>query len=105
LVHLYKLGINDIGLVAAAAELCLTEGLKVATNRRYWIDMTDMVYVPWAMRYDSRFNAAITGRREQLRFLLLDESQDTDLLQIEMLSLLVDPARSFLTAVGDRLSR
>jgi superfamily I DNA/RNA helicase len=102
LVDLYKLGINDISLVAAAAELCLREGLKVATNLRYWIDMTDMVYVPWAMRFDSRFNAAITGRREQLRFLLLDESQDTDLLQIEMLSLLVDPARSFLTAVGDR---
>lgn len=102
LVNLYKLGIKDISLVTAAAEFCLSEGLKVATNRRYWIDMTDMVWVPWAMREDSRFSAAITGRREQFRFLLLDEAQDTDLLQIEMLSLLVDPARSFLTAVGDR---
>lgn len=104
LVNLYKLGINDIGLVTAAAEFCLSEGLKVATNLRYWLDMTDMVYVPWKMatRSDSRFSAAITGKREQLKFLLLDESQDTDLLQIEMLSLLVNPARSFLTAVGDR---
>ena len=102
LVDLYKLGIKDTELVTATAEYCLDEGLKVATNRRYWIDMTDMVYVPWAMRDDSRFSAAITSRREQLRFLLLDEAQDTDLLQIEMLSLLVDPAQSFLTAVGDR---
>jgi superfamily I DNA/RNA helicase len=102
LVNLYKLGINDIELVTAAAELCLSEGLKVATNRRYWIDMTDMVWVPWVMRDDSRFSAAITGRREQFRVLLLDEAQDTDLLQIEMLSLLINPARSFLTAVGDR---
>lgn len=46
LVELYRLGIKDIGLVAAAAEYCLSEGLKVATNRRYWIDMTDMVWVP-----------------------------------------------------------
>lgn len=102
LVDLYKLGIKDIELVTAAAEFCLNEGLKVATNRRYLIDMTDMVWVPWVMREDSRFSAAITGKREQLRFLLLDECQDTDLLQIEMLSLLVDPDRSFLTAVGDR---
>jgi len=102
LVNLYKLGIKDTQLVAAAAERCLSEGLKVAVDRRYWIDMTDMVWVPWAMRSNSRFTATITGRREQLKFLLLDEAQDTDLLQIEMLSLLVDPARSFLTAVGDR---
>jgi len=104
LVDLYRLGIKDIGLVAAAAEFCLSEGLKVATNLRYWIDMTDMVYVPWKMatRSDSRFSAVITGRREQLRFILLDEAQDTDLLQIEMLSLLLNPAKSFLTAVGDR---
>ena len=102
LVNLYKLGIKDIELVTATAEYCLSEGLKLATNRRYWIDMTDMVWVPWAMRDESRFSAAITSRREQLRFLLLDEAQDTDLLQIEMLSLLVDPAQSFLTAVGDR---
>lgn len=78
------------------------EGLKVATNRRYWIDMTDMAWVPWAMRDDLRFSAAIALRREQLKFLLLDEAQDTDLLQIEMLSLLIDPAQSFLTVVGDR---
>lgn len=102
LVELYQLGIKDIELVAAAAEYCLSEGLKVATNRRYWIDMTDMVWVPWAMRNDSRFNAAIAGRRDSLKFLLLDEAQDTDLLQIEVLSLLVNPSQSFLTAVGDR---
>lgn len=102
LVDLYKLGIKDIELVTAAAEFCLNEGLKVATNRRYWIDMTDMVWVPWVMREDSRFSAAITGRKKQFRFLLLDEAQDTDLLQIEMLSLLVDPTSTFLTAVGDR---
>jgi len=102
LVELYQLGIKDIELVAAAAEYCLSEGLKVATNRRYWIDMTDMVWVPWAMRDDSRFSAALAGRREQIRFLLLDEAQDTDLLQIEMLSLLINPSQSFLTAVGDR---
>lgn len=101
LVDLYKLGIKDTQLVAAAAERCLSEGLKVAVERQYWIDMTDMVWIPWAMRSNSRFTATITGRREQLKFLLLDEAQDTDLLQIEMLSLLVDPARSFLTAVGD----
>lgn len=64
LVELYKLGIKDVELVTAAAEFCLSEGLKAATNRRYWIDMTDMVWVPWAMRSDSRFSATIIGRRE-----------------------------------------
>ena len=102
LVELYHLGIKDIKVVTQAASFCLNEGLKLATNRRYWIDMTDMVWVPWAMCNDSRFSAAISGKKEQLKFILLDEAQDTDLLQIEMLSLLIDPERSFLTAVGDR---
>lgn len=101
LVDIYQLNINDIGLLACAANQCLNYGLSEAT-KFHIIDMTDMVWVPWAKRDDSRFSAAIENKRAELRFLMLDEAQDTDQLQIEMLKLLVDPTQSFITAVGDR---
>jgi len=61
-----------------------------------------MVWVPWVSRENARFAGAIKKKREQLRVLALDEAQDTDLLQIEILSELIDPERSFLVGVGDR---
>ncbi len=102
LTDLYKLGIKGIPQVATAAVSCLSQGLKEATSSQYRIDTTDMVWVPWVLRENSRFAGAIKKRREQLRVLMLDEAQDTDLLQIEILSLLIDPERSFLVGVGDR---
>lgn len=102
LTNLYKLGIKGIPQVATAAAKCLKQGLAEATGKQYRIDTLDMVWVVWALREDARFAGAIKKKREQLRVLALDESQDTDLLQIEILSLLIDPERSFLIGAGDR---
>ena len=101
LTNLYKLGIKDPTTVGVAAAECLSQGLKEATGSQFWIDTTDMVWVPWVLRKDARFAAAITRRRDNLRVLMCDEIQDTDLLQVEILSLLIDPKRSFLIGVGD----
>ena len=102
LTELYKLGIRNIPQVAAAAQTCLTQGLKEATGSHFRIDTTDMVWVPWVLRGDARFTGAIALVRDSLRVLMVDEVQDTDILQIEILSLLIDPERSFLVGVGDR---
>lgn len=102
LTNLYKLGIRNIPAVTDAASQCLNQGLFEATERLYRIDTTDMVWVPWVMRGDSRFAGAIARKRETLRVLMTDEVQDTDILQIEILSLLIDPERSFFVGVGDR---
>lgn len=102
LTNLYKLGIRNIPAVTNAASQCLNQGLNEATGRLYHIDTTDMVWVPWVMRGDSRFAGAIASKRETLGVLITDEVQDTDILQIEILSLLIDPERSFFVGVGDR---
>lgn len=102
LTDLYKLGIKHIPGVAAAAAKCLSRGLKDATSQ-YRIDTTDMVWVPWALREDTRFAGVLAKWRSSLRVLLCDEIQDVDLLQIEVFSLLIDPERSFLIGVGDSM--
>lgn len=102
LTELYGLGINKIDGVTRAAQKCLDKGMSEAIGGRFSIDPTDMVYVPWYLREDARFRAAIAKKRAALKALMTDECQDTDILQLEMLSLLVDPARCFVTAVGDR---
>jgi superfamily I DNA/RNA helicase len=101
LTNLYKLGIKDPITVGAAAASCLGLGLKEATGSQFWIDTTDMVWVPWVLREDARFAGAIARRRDNLRVLMCDEIQDTDLLQVEIFSLLIDPEHSFLIGVGD----
>lgn len=101
LTNLYKLGIKGIPQVTKAAAKCLKQGLAEATGKQYRIDTCDMVWVVWALRADARFAGAIKQKQQQLRVVALDEAQDTDLLQIEVLSLLIDPERSFLLGVGD----
>lgn len=101
LTNFYKLGIRHIPTVTNAASQCLKQGLTEATGSLYRIDTTDMVWVPWMMREDARFAGVIARLRSTLRVLMCDEIQDTDLLQVEVLSLLLDPERSFLIGVGD----
>jgi superfamily I DNA/RNA helicase len=96
----HHIGIPNHGLKAVtdAADKCLSEGIKQGLAGR--IDFTDMSWLVWKCR--DLFSGSIASVRESLRFVAVDECQDTDQLQIEVLSLLVDPAKSFLCCVGDR---
>jgi DNA helicase II / ATP-dependent DNA helicase PcrA len=100
LVELHNLDIHPANAsnVAAIAKELLVEGLNQA--RLGVIDFTDMSWV--LVQLQDQCKGAIQTLRSKLRFVALDECQDTDQLQIEVLKLLIDPQRSFLCAVGDR---
>lgn len=85
--------------VSKAAFQCLEIGLAQAIST-YYLDYTDMSWVLWMHR--KKCEGTLEKYRSQFRMIAVDEAQDTDLLQLNILSLLVDPAESFLVAVGDR---
>lgn len=97
----HKLEIFDCGAVAIAAEKVLTKGLQSAINN-LWLDFTDQSWVLWHRRNLPSAQSAITSWRKQLKFIAVDECQDTDQLQIEILDLLRDANHSFITCVGDK---
>ncbi|XWK91805.1 MAG: UvrD-helicase domain-containing protein (plasmid) [Phormidium sp.] len=97
----HKLEIFDCGAVAIAAEKVLTKGLQSAINN-LWLDFTDQSWVLWHRRNLPSAQSAITSWRKQLKFIAVDECQDTDQLQIEILDLLRDSNHSFITCVGDK---
>lgn len=76
----------------------LDEGVRLAYTGK--IDYTDMSWI--VARDQENFSGAIASMRKQLRFVALDEAQDTDNLQLTILGLIIDPERCFLMAVGDR---
>jgi len=43
----------------------------------------------------------ITKLRRQLKVIRVDESQDTDQLQIELIASLIEPGQSFIITIGD----
>lgn len=100
LIEAHSLDIHpaNAGKVAVIAKEILVEGLAQA--RLGVIDFTDM---SWALvQIQDQCRGAINALQSQLKFVALDECQDTDQLQIEVLKLIIDPQRSFLCAVGDR---
>ena len=99
LVELHQLEITISKEVAEAASKCLSIGLQVALSN-YWLDYTDMSWVVWEKR--DVCAGTIEKYQAQFRMLAVDEAQDTDRLQLNMLSLLINPVKSFLIAVGDR---
>lgn len=84
---------------ASAAFKCLDVGRQVALSA-YWIDHTDMSWVVWENR--ELCAGTLDKYRNNFRMVAVDECQDTDLLQLNILSLLIDPAKNFLVAVGDK---
>lgn len=99
LAQLHNLGIVLNKNVARAASQCLEIGLAKAIST-YWLDYTDMSWALWM--YHKKCKGTLEKYRSQFRMLAVDEAQDTDQLQLNVLSLLVDPVKSFLVAVGDR---
>lgn len=99
LARLHGLEIIPDKNVSRAASQCLEIGLAQAIST-YYLDYTDMSWVLWMQR--KKCEGTLEKYRSQFRMLAVDEAQDTDLLQLNVLSLLVDPVRSFLVAVGDR---
>lgn len=99
LAQLHNLEIVPNKKVAKAALKCLEIGLAQATSI-YYLDYTDMSWVLWMHR--KKCEGTLAKYRSQFRMLAVDEAQDTDLLQLNVLSLLIDPIKSFLVAVGDR---
>lgn len=99
LTALHQLEITISEEVAKAASKCLSVGLQTALSN-YWLDYTDMSWVVWENR--ELCAGTLEKYRAQFRMLAVDEAQDTDLLQLNVLSLLIDPSKSFLIAVGDR---
>ena len=95
--------------ILAALNQCLQEGYQKACGQ-YWIDFTDQAWVLVAgMRnfysyeqMENNFASTFQKWSQRLKFVAVDEAQDTDPLQIELLSRLIDPSRNFLCAVGDR---
>jgi superfamily I DNA/RNA helicase len=99
LVTLHNLDLPvDKKLVEAAAK-CLKVGLQAALEN-YVIDCTDMSWVLWM--YRDKCTGTIEKWRSQFRMIAIDECQDTDILQLNILSLLIDPKQNFLVAVGDK---
>ncbi|MFK7965199.1 MAG: UvrD-helicase domain-containing protein [Burkholderiaceae bacterium] len=71
----------------------------MATLKAYQaVDFDDLIRLPVALLQQDEQAAA--GWRERLRYLLVDEYQDTNACQYELLKLLVGPRAAF-TAVGD----
>lgn len=100
LTALHQLEIPISAVVAEAARKCLSIGLQTALSN-YWLDYTDMSWVVWEKRRE--FCAGTLEKYgKQFKMLAVDEAQDTDQLQLNILSLLVNPTKSFLIAVGDR---
>lgn len=99
IVELHNLDIPINKKVVAAAAECLKMGLHDAINN-FVIDCTDMSWVLWMHRDNCK--GTIEKWRSQFRMIAVDECQDTDQLQLNILSLLIDPAKNFLVAVGDK---
>ncbi|MEG4273841.1 MULTISPECIES: UvrD-helicase domain-containing protein [unclassified Microcoleus] len=99
LVELHNLDIPVNYDVATAATQCLKVGLHDAITN-FVIDCTDMSWVLWMHR--DKCKGTLEKWRSQFRMIAVDECQDTDVLQLNILSLLVDPAKNFLVAVGDK---
>lgn len=96
--------------VLQALSICLKEGYEKALSR-YWIDFTDQAWILVAgvkglyrsqSQKEGNFVPTFQKWSHGLKFLAVDEAQDTDILQIELLSQLIDSSRNFLCAVGDR---
>ena len=99
LVELHSLDIPVNKQVVEAAVECLRIGLHDAINN-FVIDCTDMSWVLWMHRDNCK--GTLEKWRSQFRMIAVDECQDTDILQLNILSLLIDPAKNFLVAVGDK---
>ncbi len=99
LVELHNLDIPVNKKVVTAAAKCLKVGLHDAINN-FVIDCTDMSWVLWMHRTNCK--GTLEKWRSQFRMIAVDECQDTDVLQLNILSLLIDPAKNFLVAVGDK---
>lgn len=96
----HKLGIKDAVVVSVAAREVLDKGEREACHS-YVIDTEDMCWLPYQWRKERGMSAAIAHKQKQLRWIALDECQDTNTLQVEMIDLLLGD-QAFLTAVGDR---
>lgn len=99
IIELHNLEIPASVVVAEAINECLSVGHEQAVEN-YWIDYTDMSWVLWMERDNLKFT--LKQYRQQLKVIAIDECQDTDILQLNILSLLVDSATNYLIAVGDR---
>jgi superfamily I DNA/RNA helicase len=96
--------------ILAALNRCLQEGYQKACQQ-YWIDFTDQAWVLLAgmknfyhssEQVENNFAPTFQKWSQCLKFVAVDEAQDTDPMQIELLSRLIDPFHNFLCAVGDR---
>lgn len=99
IIELHNLEISPSALVVDAINECLTVGHEQAVEN-YWIDYTDMSWILWMERDNLKFT--LKQYRSQLKVIAIDECQDTDILQLNILSLLIDPATNYLIAVGDQ---
>lgn len=99
LVELHNLDIPVNKKVIAAAADCLKIGLHDAINN-FVIDCTDMSWVLWMHRDSCK--GTLEKWRNTFKMVAVDECQDTDILQLNILSLLIDPTKNFLVAVGDK---
>ncbi len=77
----------------------LSEGLKIAVESKK-IDYTDMLWLLW--KEQKKYQGIIEKWRGKLKFIGVDESQDLNLLQIEVLKILHNPQTNFFCFVGDR---
>lgn len=105
IIKLYSIPIktdeDEFRFVIKAAELVLKEARRQALEERI-IDFTDMAWIPWIEREEPRFARQFENMRNMIKFFFLDECQDSNVLQNNILKLIIDPTKSFLTAVGDR---
>ena len=90
---------EKLAKVAHWSDLVLKEGI-IASVENKTIDYTDMLWVLW--KEQGRFRGAIDKWRAKLKFIGVDESQDLNLLQIEVLKILHNPTTNFFCFVGDR---
>ena len=99
LIELHNLDLPVSKKLATAAAECLKVGLNNALTK-FVIDCTDMSWVLWMHR--DKCTGTLEKWRSQFRMIAVDECQDTDILQLNILSLLIEPTKNFLVAVGDK---
>lgn len=108
--HIAHAGSTQEKTILKALNKIFQEGYRKAFIG-YWIDFVDQAWILWAglMNFyhsgtdkEDNFAPTFANWSKELKFIAVDEAQDTDLLQINLLSKLINPQHNFLVAVGDR---
>lgn len=96
--HELAVSVDSADIIASYLEKVLSKGIEALYDKS--IDFQDQIWLP-CVRPDLFYNG-IAKVRDSLRFVAVDEAQDTDPASLRLLDLLIDHENCFFVGVGDR---